>query len=261
MCRASQEVFEETIAIYLSHATFHVNGDHAYNDFVAFLNFTSYQLDASPLTNPTVLATTQDLPLNGTSIHVDPTWMLVAWTVDNHGVLAPDRTITTEIVRILNRFRVLDMDDADQYDFLTDRMDNLSLLPVVQALSLVDFTTKAHGSVKAARQASKASGQPQLTRRAHIFVWAYGLDSRTAKIGTAVGIIGVIVVLLQVVLGFADRRRTGSLRQLIVAALEHVPTGDLDGVAAEEHETTRTRFCVQETTGSAGGYLFKRAKV
>ena len=38
MCRASQEVFEETIAIYLSHATFHVNGDHAYNDFVAFLN-------------------------------------------------------------------------------------------------------------------------------------------------------------------------------------------------------------------------------
>ena len=47
-------------------------------DFIAFLKFTSYELDASPLTSPTFLPTTQNLPLNNTSIQVDPTWMLVA---------------------------------------------------------------------------------------------------------------------------------------------------------------------------------------
>ena len=227
-------------------------------DFVAFLNFTSYQLDASPLTNPTILATTQELPLYGTSIHVDPAWMLAAWTVDNHGVLLPDRAATIETVRTLNRFRTVDVEDTKQFDLLSDRLDYLSLLPVVQALSLIDFTTKAHGSVKAARQAAKKSSQPHLTRRAHIFVWAYGLDSRTAKIGVTVGIIGIIIVLIQVVLGFVDRRRPGGLTQLLMTALEHVPEGEFKGVGAKENSVARTRFCVQETTEGAGGRIFKR---
>lgn len=120
-------------------------------DFVAFLNFTSYQLDASPLTNPTILATTQKLPLYGTSIHVDPTWMLAAWTVENHGILPPDRTTTIETVRTLNRARNVDLDDREQLRFIGDRLSYLPLLPVVQALSLIDFTSESHGSVKAAR--------------------------------------------------------------------------------------------------------------
>jgi hypothetical protein len=41
-------------------------------DFVALLGFASYELDASPLTNPMVLATTQSLPQTGDSIHIDP---------------------------------------------------------------------------------------------------------------------------------------------------------------------------------------------
>jgi hypothetical protein len=95
-------------------------------DFVSFFNFTDYQLDASPLTNPTVLATTQNLPLSGASIHVDPAWMLAAWTADNHSTLAPDRTATIETVRILNRYRTFDTDD----DLLL-RASYISLLPVV----------------------------------------------------------------------------------------------------------------------------------
>lgn len=224
-------------------------------DFVAFLNFTSYQLDASPLTNPTILATTQMLPLYGTPIHVDPTWMLAAWTVDNHGILPPDRTTTIETVRTLNRARNLDVNDAEQ---VIDRLSYISLLPVVQALSLIDFTSKAHGSVKAARQAAKESRQPHLTRRVHIFVWAYGLDSRTAKIGTAVGIVGIVVVLVQVVLGFVDRRRQVSLMQLIVAALEHVPTSEVRGVGVRGDEVARTRFRVQGSGKGAGEFFVER---
>lgn len=227
-------------------------------DFVTFLNFTSYQLDASPLTNPTILATTQKLPLYGTPIHIDPTWMLAAWTVDNHGILPSDRTATIETVRTLDRYRVLNLSDTDQFHILSDRLNYISLLPVVQALSLIDFTSKAHGSVKAARQAAKEPSQPHLTRRAHIFVWAYGLDSRTAKIGTAVVIVGIVVVLVQVVLGFVDRRRRVSLMQLIVAALEHVPTGEVRGVGAREDEVARTRFRVHGSGKGAGEFFVER---
>lgn len=95
--------------------------------------------------------------------------------------------------------------------------------------------------MKAARQAAKENTQPHLTRRAHIFVWAYGLDSRTAKIGTAVGIVGIAVVLVQVVLGFVDRRRQVSLMQLIVAALEHVLTGEVRGVGGLRRTKWRGR--------------------
>lgn len=228
------------------------------NDFVTFLNFTSYQLYASPLTNPTILATTQKLPLYGTTTHVDPTWMLAAWTVDNHGILLPDRTATIETVHTLNRFRVLDLSDKGQYNIMSNRLDYISLLPVVQALSLIDFTSKAHGSVKAARRAAKENVQPHLTRRAHIFVWAYGLDSRTAKIGTAVGIVGIVVVLVQVVLGFVDRRRQVSLMQLIVAALEHVPTGEVRVAGAKGDEVARTRFRVQGSGKGAGEFFVER---
>jgi hypothetical protein len=185
--------------------------------------------------------------------------MLAAWTVDNNGVLPPDRTATVETVRTLNRFRTVDVDDTEQFNLLSDRLDYLSLLPVVQALSLIDFTTKAHGSVQAARQVAKESGQPHLTRRAHIFVWAYGLDSRTAKIGVTVGIVGILIVLMQVVFGFVDSRRPGSLTQLLVAALEHVPTGEFIGVGAREDGMARTPFRMQETAEAAGGDLFKRA--
>jgi hypothetical protein len=193
-------------------------------DFVTFLSFTDYQLDASPLTNPTVLVTTQKLQLTGTSIHVDPAWMLAAWTADDYGTLAPNRTATMKIVRILNRLRTLVTDDNVDASLL--RASYISLLPVIQALSLVEFTTEAHGSEKAAEEAARTGNHPRLTRRARIYVWAYGLDSRTARFGINVSIAGILVVLIQVVFGFIDRGKCGSLAQFLVSALERVNTRD-----------------------------------
>lgn len=228
-------------------------------DFVTFLSFTNYSLDASPLTNPTVLATTQDLPPNGISIQVDPAWMLAAWTADNHGSLAPDRTATIETVRALNSFRTVDPTNEDQTGLLYERLDYISLLPVVQALSMVDFTTEAHGSVDAAKKAADPTRHPRLTRRAHIFVWAYGLDSRTSKFGVTVVIAGILVVLAQVVFGFIDRRKNGSLTQLLVSALNHIHTRDVNNAEGDERTVARTRFRVQGPTKNARKYEFSQA--
>jgi hypothetical protein len=177
--------------------------------------------------------------------------MLAAWTADNHGTLAPDRIATIETVRLLNRYRTFDTDD----DLLL-RTSYISLLPVVQALSLVDFTTEAHGSVKAAEEAAKMGNHPRLTRRAHVFVWAYGLDSRTAKFGVAVGIAGIMVVLIQVVFGFIDRRSRGSLTQLLVSALEHKRNRNPYSTGGDRRIVARTHFRIEGPTKNARMYSF-----
>ena len=57
-------------------ATFQLN-----TDFCGILGFTDYSLSASPMTNPTAFVTNSDLPTNGTSIIIDPTWILAGWAV------------------------------------------------------------------------------------------------------------------------------------------------------------------------------------
>jgi len=42
LCCVLQKLFEATTAVHLSNATFHINEDHAYDDFVAFLEGITY---------------------------------------------------------------------------------------------------------------------------------------------------------------------------------------------------------------------------
>ncbi|KAM0721113.1 hypothetical protein Q7P37_003399 [Cladosporium fusiforme] len=213
-------------------------------DFVAFLNFTTYSLDPSPLTNPTTLVQTQTLPQGGISIDIDPAWMLAAWTVDRNGTMAPNRSAAINVVRTLDRLRLNDTVG------LEGQLGYVTLLPVIQALSLVDYTTEFHGATDAAR--------PRLWRNAHMYVWAYGLESRTSKLGVVVAFLGVAVVLVQVVLGVVDRRKYRSPTQLLVAALEHAPSGEFKDVEHDEVKVASMRFRVHGTRGTAGKYLFHK---
>jgi hypothetical protein len=194
-------------------------------DFVALLGFASYELDASPLTNPMVLATTQSLPPTGSPIHIDPAWMLAAWTVDNKGTLAPNRTATTEALRTMKRFSTSTESGGEDEDTsgLFRHLSYISLLPVTQALSMIDYNTTSHGTTKAALAfAIRREDCPHLARTARMYVWAYGLNSRTSYFGATVAILGTLVVLLQIWLGFKDRTKGPSLEQLLLAALEYV---------------------------------------
>lgn len=211
-------------------------------DFVAFQNFTTYQLDPSPLTNPTTLVQTHNLPHTGNSTPIDPAWMLAAWTANNNGTLAPNRTSTMQAVRTMNRLRLNDTIGLDY------PLGYVSLLPIIQTLSLVDYTTQDDGVDN--------SDHPKLTRNAKMYVWAYGLGSRTSKLGLAVASFGIVVVLIQVVLGFVDRRKYRSPTQLLVAALEHVPAGEFRGIEHNEAKVAKMRFRVQGTAASAGRYSF-----
>lgn len=221
-------------------------------DFVAFLNFTTYQMDPSPLTNPAMLAQFLSLPRSGQSIHVDPAWLLAAWTVNNNSTVSPNRTSTMEVVRMLNGLR-LGLPEADPMGY---RVAYISLVPVVQALSLIDFTTEIAASGVTSENA--LPDHPLLTRNAKMYVWAYGLSSRTSKLGLVVVSLGIAVVLVQLVLGFIDRRKYRSATQLLVAALEHAPANEFQGIEHDETKVARTRFHVQGTINTAGKYTFRQ---
>jgi hypothetical protein len=152
--------------------------------------------------------------------------MLAAWTVDNNGTLAPNRTATTEVLRTMERLSTFiesgGEEGGDALD-LVRHLSYISLLPVTQALSMIDYNTTSHGTTKAALAfASRETDCPHLARTARIYVWAYGLNSRTSYFGATVAILGILVVLLQVWLGFKDRTKEPSLEQLLLAALEYV---------------------------------------
>jgi hypothetical protein len=228
-------------------------------DFVAFLNFTTYELDASRLTNPVALATTQTLPATGTSVYVHPAWILAAWTVDRGGTLKSNRTATREVLQTMHRFSSFAFDVLFD-DSLDPHLSYISLLPITQALSIIDYTTTAHGSTKAAiAKAARDPAHPHLTRRARMYAWAYGITGRTSRWGAAVAIIGILIVLAQTALGFADRRKPPSLDQLLVAALEYVPRDDFSqGAGRHDDEVAKVHFLVQEKKACKEQYLFER---
>ena len=215
-------------------------------DFVAFLNFTTYQLDPSPLTNPMLFVQAPDLPKSGDVIKVDPAWVLAAWAVDNGGILYADRTATIEVLRIMRYVR-----GSEEYS-----SNYMALLPIMQTLSLIDFTTEDVSTVSSTDDAR----HPILTRKARLYVWAYGFSSRTSKLGLVVVILGIIVVLVHFVLGFIDRRTYKSPTELLVAALEYRPSNEFKEVGDEEARVVSMRFRVQDTLNNAGRYSFKKTE-
>lgn len=247
----SSDLANRTQNVFTTEMTINGNNDNETTlklaiDFVTFLNFTMYQLDPSPLTNPTTLVQTHALPQTGTSIHVDPAWMLAAWTVDNNGTMSPNRTSAMQAVRTMNRLRLNDTAGLDY------PLGYVSLLPIIQTLSLIDYTTVPRiGGVT-------DQAHPLLARNAKMYVWAYGLSSRSSKLGLVVAFLGILVVLVQVVLGFVDRRKYRSPTQLLVAALEHVPADEFKDVQHNEAKVARMRFRVQATRANAGRFSFRK---
>jgi hypothetical protein len=109
----------------------------------------------------------------------------------------------------------------------------MMLLPIIQALTLIDFTTEELFDSRLSSQQVDAR-HPILTRNAKLFVWAYGSQSRTSKLGLVVVLAVVVVVMGQAVLGFVDRREYRSPAQLLVAALEHAPSNEFKEVEHNE---------------------------
>lgn len=214
-------------------------------DYVALLNFTDYTLDPSPLTNPLALVQTLDLPERGAPQPIDPAWTLAAWSVDEGGSVPSNRTISLLLFDVLQYFATGETNFPVDVNYA---MSGLAFIPVLSTLSYLDYAT---GSGPAGETT------PLLQRQGLMFIWAYGLGSRTSILGTVVACFGIAIVLAQVALGLLYRRRPRSLTQLVVAALEHRPQGEFSECQNDEDRLAKTRFVVNDRDDVAGGLSFK----
>ena len=221
-------------------------------DFVAYLGWTNYTFDPFPFSNPLAIVQTEQLPRNGTPFAVDPAWLLAGWSVGPGGSLQSNRTTTNLLVDVMSR--LLEPPYLGAYmgmprDF---KIDLVSFLPIMHTLSMIDHSTTF--VPQGARTTNE--DRPILTRNGRMYVWAYGLGSRTSYLGAAVAIAGALVVVWQFFLGFADRRRYRSPTQLVVAALEHSPRGEFEGKQHDEKAMARVRFHIKDDSGHTGKYSF-----
>ncbi|KAK5127514.1 hypothetical protein LTR85_006853 [Meristemomyces frigidus] len=228
-------------------------------DYVAYLNFTSYTIDPSLLTNPLLLVQTASTPSGGVAVPVNPAWTLAAWSADNGGTLASNRSATILLHKIMQD--VLDQtlansDETNAVYYMDAEYQAVTALPVLETLSMIEYMTRNTMAKKITKAMIDDPNTPVLYRNANMYVWAYGMSSRTAYLGVLVAILGCMVVLTQFVLGLVSRRRYRSPTQLLVAALEHAPKGEFDGREHDEAEMARVRFHIQDAAHTAGKFSF-----
>jgi hypothetical protein len=226
-------------------------------DFVGFYGFTTYSLDSSPVSNPLRFISTGDLPsTQPSSFPIDPAWYLAGWSVGEGENVLNNRTITMMLQSVMSK----QLNDPYQGRFglwQTDyTQDYVSMMPVLQTLSIVDYSTTPSKDGK-----DGTESQPVFSRSAQMYVWSYGIGSRTSYLGVAVAVAGCLVVLWQFALGFTDRRRYRSPTQLMVAALEHSPRGEFDGKNHDELAMARVRFHIRDNEVQAGKFSFYEPEV
>ncbi|KAI9764737.1 MAG: hypothetical protein M1839_005780 [Geoglossum umbratile] len=214
-----------------------VTNRRAFCSIAAQSKFSLYAMDMSPNTN--YLNIVQQTDLNGfessnDTIVVHPDWILAGWSVKENGTVDGTRGAAEEMVRSLKSAL------ASEYFADMSHFTRANLWVALQSMSLVNY----HNSTNAPNVT-----HPALRSYVTIHVWAYGLESRTSKMGVTVVMIGCICVLLRTTVGFSwpVKRRSGV--ELLLAALEHY---DDKGVVKKMKETDRPKLRFKIDPGRRG---------
>ncbi|MCJ1423371.1 hypothetical protein MMC29_001254 [Sticta canariensis] len=183
-------------------------------DDIVYVSFDSYSMDPSPFSNfihLTLLENADPRVAPGTiplTVHSD--WILAGWSVNNNGTVDGTRIAARTMIQLLKQAL---SDDADHLNLTT-----LSFMDGVAAdlgLSMIGYNITSDDD---------DPNHPALTTSVKLYVWAYGLQSRTSVLGVVVLLVGILCVLLRVLmamLGQGGYTSPRSLARLLVAALEH----------------------------------------
>lgn len=211
---------------------------------VVYLSFPTYTFDTSSsnLHALVQLNNITDFADPGDPQIVNPAWLLAAWSTRHNGIVDGHRPMAKEINRILPTV-------IDSWDYANASYDQLEFFllnayTMGQSLSMVPYTadnaTAPDGSV------TPDAAHPLLSRYATLRVWAYGINSRTSRLGVVVVLAGCGCVLLRLVLGFVIPAHNQSTVEMFVAALEHFPKGEFHGLAGE-HQWAKVRYQLDES--------------
>jgi hypothetical protein len=200
-----------------------------------YISFANYVLDPSPLSNILSLVELNVIddspsapPDNDTStiLSINPDWLLFAWSANKtDGLIRSDRSSGS---RLLNaaQFWLSDGDDSEGVPGNrrnAKSFNSLHQYSIVQALSMIPYDTSILDTTStrdAHERALKDRPRTTATLSSHgnVRLWKYGIDSRTAKLGVTIVIIGCLCVFARLIIYLEESK---SPTELVVTALQH----------------------------------------
>lgn len=173
-------------------------------EYVSHLHFGLYSVDLSfgDETYMAHLESEENKP--GDELVVDPLWTLAAWSVDVDGIV--------DAARFPNLLPA-------GSDYISDIMDteekrfeyySLNLFAIVQTMSLISYESiELNGSTSYGRNKDNVFYN-WVTRR----VWAYGISTRTSKLGVVVVCAGMATIVFRVFFALYRYRHKNNFVQL-----------------------------------------------
>ena len=187
---------------------------------------------------------------------IDPWWALAAWAVDVDGTVSAHRTIATELATAL--YNAVDPLSKSK-QLAPDELNALIMVPVAQTLSLVSYEQQKLPANTKPTDDNREIGVI-LDRNIWAYGWMYGTSSRTSYLGVGVVCIGILVALMQFILGLVDLRPHRSVTQILITALEHEPEDEFTAVNYSRTEAAKVRFVVKDQDAGAGELSFAICK-
>lgn len=192
----------------------------------AFLRLLTYALDTSLASNPLSLVTIEDNgPLTSVDepVFVHPDWTLATWSVDKGQAVPSSRAGALAVVSYYL---------WGSFDYFI----YLQAIVTAQSLSLIGYSTKEINAMGNPPTPTTAVFQVNLL----VYVWSFGIESRTSKLGVVVVIIGCLIVLVKSVVRVWARTVDRGVLDFVTTALEQNPSGIFEGLEAKE--AGRVRF-------------------
>jgi hypothetical protein len=216
----------------------------AWCDSIAYLNTTDYTLDPSPITNFLTLIGIDTVGnVSATDpIPIHPDWNLAAWSIARGGTVSPDRAASQNLISAFKSVvRSLAPANPNATDSVMDLLVLQHFFVTAQGLTLIPYdTTPVPTSPSASQKPTPA--HPIFKVSLTLRVWAYGLGSRTSKLGLAVALTGIAIVLFRSFMGLFVRINRKRTLELFAAALEHEGiSGGFSGLKSER-EVNEVRF-------------------
>jgi hypothetical protein len=213
---------------------------------IVYLGLPDYTLDPDPRTNPLSIVGMDHLPDPDytKSLNIHPDWILAAWSVGISGTVEAERPAAKNLVAAMKSAVNSAPPLFKNGTYGADSDKNLilftlqHLFAVGQAMSIATYTITNTTNVS-----TEDVFHPLLRVALSVYVWAYGLETRTSKMGFTVATVGCLVVLFRIYICLKTRNRQRSPTELIAAALEHEHRGELEGLNHEK-EVAKVRFHV-----------------
>ena len=216
------------------------------------LGFTTYAADVSGFSPSWGLVEIDAFPdaaaLRPLAVH--PAWLLAAWSVAPGGNVPWSRAAARPVQLTTSNLHTTLATDAGRIASNGSDYDQIlwSLAALNVGLQTASLVPYSHTDPRTDGLSTAADDplHPQLWNNVRRQVWAFGLDTRTAKLAVACMGVAVALVLARSALMLATRARHRDPPEMMVAAMKHTPRGEFEAAGNSQMRMERVRFEIRD---------------